>query len=206
MFDHRPQLQRNDSTESGFALVFALVVLLMLSLFGAWALQTSDSELKVAGGLQQAEKQFNVAEGATNTEAGNVGFGRRSFYLISDPTKTMTLLTPTTESTFNPGKDSEADAALSPKDNDVTSWPWRNLWPVADNDDKFISAATAKALPAHNDLDYRYLVTYLYADTPPMGYDVNSFSGYKFRIQGNAARTNAVVEEGGTKVGVKASL
>jgi hypothetical protein len=195
------------SGESGFVLVFSLVVLLMLSLFGAWALQTSNFELNIAGSLQQAERQFNIAEGAASTEAANLGFNRRTFYQISDPTKLNKPLHPphTNALQFDPGNDNPVEK--TPEFEDVTTWPWRNLWAVDDNDDTWITmTAKEKSLPEHNDLDYRYLVTYLHPDVPPMGYDPSSFSGYKFRIQGNTARTTMLVELGGTKIGVKAQL
>ena len=179
----------------------------MLSLFGAWALQTSNSELNMAGGLQQVERQFNIAEGAANTEAGNLGFNRRTFYQISDPTiyDNPLVPTPSTAQAFNPGNDTPA---ITPLDaGDPTTWPWRNLWPVDDDNDTWVTAtAQEKNLPEHNDLDYRYLVTYLLPDIAPMGYDPTMFSGYKFRIQGNTARTTALVELGGTKIGVKSQL
>ncbi|MGD9948936.1 MAG: hypothetical protein AB7U29_10710 [Desulfobulbus sp.] len=206
-------IPNTNTAESGFVLVLSLVVLLMLSLFGAWALQTSNFELEVAGGLQQIEKQFNVAEGGANTEAANLGFVRRTFYQISDPTLYGTILAPNSLAAFDPGSD-DPDAAsnMSESDDDLRKsdpqyWPWRNLWPVDDNDDKWLTTdALEKKQTAHNDLDYRYLVTYLHTSNPPMGYDATSFSGYKFRIQGNTARTMTIVELGGNKVGVKMAL
>ena len=57
-----------------------------------------------------------------------------------------------------------------------------------------------------NSYDYRYLVTYLHPTAPPMGYDTTMFSGYKFRIRGNPATAATVIELGGSKVGVKATL
>ncbi|MDD2464689.1 MAG: hypothetical protein PHI97_11900 [Desulfobulbus sp.] len=204
----------NDNTvESGFVLVLSLVILLMLSLFGAWALQTSNFELNVAGGLQQVEMQFNVTEGGANTEAANLGFNRRTFYQISDPTLYGIILAPDSLAAFDPGSDNTDAASDKDESNvdlrksDPRYWPWRNLWPVEDNDDKWLTAeALEKKQPAHNDLDYRYLVTYLHPSNPPMGYDATSFSGYKFRIQGNTARTMTIVELGGNKVGVKMAL
>lgn len=183
-----------DSTESGFVLVLSLVVLLMLSLFGAWALQTSNFELKVAGGTQQAERQFNIAEGSAYAEAGNLGFNLKDFYQVSDPTLFNRLMIPTTDADFDPGNDT-ATTLAGITASDATTWPWDNLLRNYDN------------LPSNtNEFDYRYLVTYLYSDTAPMGYDPTAFSGYKFRIQGNTTQTFSIVELGGTKVGVKAAL
>jgi type II secretory pathway pseudopilin PulG len=191
MFIHIIESKAKDTAESGFVLVLALVVLLMLSLLGVWALNTATFELDVAGGLQQVEKQFNVAEGAANAEAGKVGFSLQPFYQISNPSIPNQLLIPTTDATFDPGNDTPATlAGITPGDS--ATWPWENLLQNYDN------------LPVNtNEFDYRYLTTYLYPDTAPMGYDPNSFSAYKFRIQGGSTLAPAVVEMGGTKVGVK---
>lgn len=173
-------------SESGFVLVLAMVVLLVLSMLGAWALMTSKSELDVAGGLQRAEKQFNIAEGGTSLEAVKVGFATETYYQVGDPSVTNQLLTPPDEATFDPGGDTAAvpgavDAA------DTATWPVQNL--IQDN--------------ADDEFDYRYLVTYLDADMPPKGYDATSFSSYTFSIQGMAP---GVIEVGGFKIGPKATL
>ena len=184
----------NNTTESGFVLILSLVVLLMLSLFGAWALRTATFEINVAGGEQQAEKQFNIVEGAAYAEAGKVGFNLQPFYQLSDPSRLNQLLTPTTDAAFDPGNDTLTVLA-NISATDPATWPWENLLQKYDN------------LPTNtNEFDYRYLATYVYSSTPPMGYDPSSFSGYKFRIQSAAALTPMVIELGGTKVGVKASL
>ena len=194
MLLHLRPLEPGDTAESGFVLVMSLVILLMLTLFGAWALQTSTSELKVAGGEQQVEKQFNIAEGAANAEAGNVGFSTKDYYKITfDPTAVHNQPMTPAAGSFDPGGDQTGGFATLTA-TDSTTWPWGNLLQKYDN------------LPTNNIFDYRYLVTYLYSTVPPMGYDPSSFTAYKFRIQGNAARTSGVVELGGTKVGVKASL
>ncbi|MFH0781164.1 MAG: hypothetical protein V2B20_04305 [Pseudomonadota bacterium] len=181
-----------DAAESGFVLVLSLVILLMLSLFGIWALQTTRSELNVAGGGQRIEKQFNIAEGAANAEAGKVGFSTKDFYKITfDPTTVHNQTMIPAAGDFDPGADKSA-AVGSLSLADPTTWPWENL----------LRDYTANT----NVFDYRYLVTYLYSDVAPMGYDPSAFSAYKFRIQGNTARTSAIVEMGGKKVGVKSSL
>lgn len=196
---HLRQREISDTTESGFVLVLALVVLLMLSLLGIWALQTSTSELNVAGGSLQVERQFNISEGGANSEAGKIGFVLQPFYQISNPSIYNQLLTPTTDITFDPGNDT-ATTLAGIATGDVTTWPWENLWPLE------LPIVDEKNLPTHNDLDYRYLTTYLHPDTAPIGYDPNFFSGYKFRIQSGSAFIPVVVELGGTKVGVKSSL
>lgn len=205
MKSHSRQREACDTGESGFVLVLAMVILLLLTLIGIWGLRTSTSELDVAGGSQRAEIQFNVSEGGAYSEAGKVGFGfqpglgAHPFYLISNPSIFNQVLTPTTDALFDPGNDTATLLANIDR-QDVSTWPWENLWPLLP------PLADHKNLPVHNELDYRYLTTYLYPDTAPMGYDPSFFSGYKFRIQSGAAVVPVVVELGGTKVGVKSSL
>ncbi len=55
-----------------------------------------------------------------------------------------------------------------------------------------------------NGYDYRYLVTYL-PERAAHGLRHDHVFGYKFRIRGNPA-TATVIELGGSKVGVKATL
>lgn len=192
MLMHLRRYTVGEEAESGFVLVLSLVILLMISLFGIWAMQTTKSELDVAGGSQRIEKKFNVAEGAANAETGNVGFSTKDFYKITfDPTTVHNQTMIPGAGDFDPGTDRTSTVgALSA--GDMVTWPWDNL----------LRDYTANT----NAYDYRYLVTYLYSDVAPMGYDPSSFSAYKFRIQGNTARESTVVEMGGVKVGVKSSL
>ncbi len=91
----------------------------------------------------------------------------------------------------DPGKSDQILTVIPPalqaafKAGDPNTWPPSNL----------------------NTLSYNSLVTYLYADTPPKGYDASQFSTYKFRIDG-ARVTNGqvVIELGGDKIGVKVSM
>lgn len=173
-------------SESGFVLVLAMVVLLVLSMLGAWALMTSKSELDVAGGLQRAEKQFNIAEGGTSLEAVKVGFATETYYQVGDPSVTNQLLTPPDEATFDPGGDTAAVPGAVDA-TDTATWPVQNL--VQDN--------------ADDEFDYRYLVTYLYAGLPPKGYDATGQSSYNWCIQGMAP---VVIEVGGMSIGSKFAL
>jgi hypothetical protein len=188
MFINLIHHKERDTAESGFVLVLALVVLLVLTMFGIWALNTSDYELKVAGGSQQVERQFNLAEGGAYSEAGKVGFFLQPFYMLPDPSLSNwgMLLVPT-DADFDPGNDTTTTVA-GVDAADPATWPWQNLV----ND----TAAAA------NGFDYRYLVTYLGFENV-MGNSADYFSGYNFQVQGAAP---LVVELGGTKLGPKASL
>lgn len=178
------------ASEAGFVLVAAMVVLLALTLFGIWAIRTSTLELDIAGSVQRAEKQFNVAEGAVALEVGNVGFHERDFYNVGDTSQMNTPLVPTAEADFDPGGDTAAaPAAVSA--TDPATWPMDNL--LQNN--------------ADDEFDYRYLVTYLNPGAPPKGYDATMFDGYYYRIQGQSVEGNnasLVIEVGGIGVGPKA--
>lgn len=186
--------------ESGFVLVFSMVALLMLSLFGMWALQTSKSELDVAGGLQQMDRQMNVAEGAAYLETTRVGLFQRTFYNISNPEfQTFKPLVPTSNADFDPGNDTNNNPA-GIVTNDHSTWPWDNLLQNYTN------------IPSNtNDYDYRYLVTYLGTagsggttkKGPGQGNASEETHLVYYRIDGNAARSNTVVEVGGKKIIIK---
>ncbi|MDA3834115.1 MAG: hypothetical protein PF495_12035 [Spirochaetales bacterium] len=181
------QHKKSATTESGFVLVTVLGILVIISLLGSWALRTSVFELRVAGGLLRFERQFNLAEGAGNTEAANVGFFSRPFYALPDPSLEGLLMVPTSDAEFDPGDDTTATlAGIDSTDSDT--WPVANLLYDIDQ--------TA------NEFDYRYLVTYLGYENV-MGSSAESFSAYQFRIQGAAP---LVVELGGSKLGPKAKI
>jgi len=185
MLLHLIQLKEKYTAKSGFVLVLALVVLLVISLFGIWALNTSDFELKVAGGSQQVERQFNVAEGGANAEAVSVGFSQKSFYRLSN--LTPGFLKPTTDADFDPGNDTPNLLANITAANPLT-WPWDNLLNA--------SLAAGKAASA-NEFDYRYLVSYNGQGDPVPKYGAD-LSFHSFTIDGAAPM---VVELGGKKVG-----
>ena len=89
--------------ERGFALVLALVVLILLTLFGVWALQTSDFENKVAGNAQEAERHFNLTEGANSKEVTNLGYNLRPWLKLPNPYATDSMMLPPNDSQFDPG-------------------------------------------------------------------------------------------------------
>ena len=194
-----------DTREAGFVLILAMVILLLLSSLGIWALQTSTTELQVAGGSQQFEQQFNITEGGAYAEAGKVGFFSQDFYQIADPSDAFQLLIPTTDNDsgvtgdFDPGGDTAATlATIAAQANGyngglvlLDTWPWENILEDYTN-------------PSVNDeFNYRFLTTYLYAATAPIGYDASAFGAYKFSIQSAAALRPLMVELGGTKIGPK---
>ena len=188
--------RQRGSDEAGFVLVAAMVVLLALTLFGIWALRTSSLEVEIAGSTQRVEKQFNIAEGGVVREVGKVGFTTETYYNINDPSIPNQVLAPTPGTNdFDPGDDIADGGGWVVDPADYTTWPRQNLLEGQDAD-----ANGTDDGDENNEFDYSYLVTYLYPDTPPKGYDPGSFSGYKFRIQGAAP---AELEMGGMKVGPK---
>ncbi len=187
-------LQRRFShltNESGFVLVLSLVVLLILSLFGAWALQTSTSELNVAGGLQQAERKLNLAEGGAHVESNNIASTAKDFYNMHDPGRFNELRIPSNLADFDPGGDSGLATMPAITASDPLTWPRDNL----------IGSNTA----ADNRYDYRYLVTYLTSGPPRQGMSADKFEDYSYRIRGNAPDRPGLttVEVGGKQTGQK---
>ena len=193
--------RRPAANEEGFVLVLSLVLLLLLTLFGVWALNSSDFENRVAGNAQQAERQFHVAEAANYSEAALLGYTQRDVYDLTFPDDHNRVLAPVQDfDPFNKKDCNKSDvnekynSCYAAKPDDPTTWPWDNLEGKHGADrNKF--------------LDYRYLVTYLYSDKPPKGYAADQFDSYKYRIQGNAPRTvfgvsnpGRMVETAGGKV------
>jgi len=178
--------------EKGSVLVVATLVLFVLSLLGMFALNTTDVEINIAANQQNWEKSFNVSEGGAKLEGTKVGFARtgvNDWYEISDPGEFNQFLIPpgtTPGSTYDPGSDM---TETIPNNFDATDADDYKLWPHQNimND------------PADDIYDYAYLVTYLFPDVPPKGYDATNFAGYKFRINGEK---KVVIELGGIKVGV----
>ncbi len=177
------------NNEKGFALISAILALLIVTVLGVLAINTSVMEIKIAGNQQQWEEDFNLSEGGAEVEATHVGFARSgvggfSWYEISDPSIfTQNLLPP--PASYDPYNDITSTKPFNVVD--PNTWPHQNLMQDA-NDDKY---------------DYAYLVTYLYPDAPPKGYDASTFSGYKFRINGEK---QVIIELGGIKVGVKTGI
>lgn len=146
MFLHVQHETGKKASEAGFALIMAMVALLVLTLLGIWALNTSTFELKVAGVSQTVEKQFNVAEGGACIEAMNVAsitqikpffdYANRNFM-------------PKTDAQFDPGNDT-ANILADIDPTDSTTWPWDNL--------RNATSAAGQAADA-NEFDYRYLIT-----------------------------------------------
>jgi Tfp pilus assembly protein PilX len=50
--------------ERGIAMIMALVLLVLLTMLGAWALDTSSTDLKIAGNYHNAETAFSLADTA----------------------------------------------------------------------------------------------------------------------------------------------
>ncbi len=181
------------ANEKGSMLVVATLVLFILSLLGMFALNTTEFEINIAANQQSFEKNFNASEGSAKLEGSKVGYARtgvNDWYEISDPGEFNQFLIPLTDSLYDPGDDM-TETIPDPFDDaaadDYKLWPHQNM--LDDTGD--------------NVYDYAYLVTYLFPDVPPKGYDSTNFSGYKFRITGEK---KAVIEIGGIKVGVKSGI
>jgi hypothetical protein len=182
------------TNENGSILLIAMMLLFILSLLGTFALNTTEFEIKIAANQQNWEKDFNISEGSAKLEATKVGYARtgvNEWYEISDPDTFNQYLVPP-DANFDPGSDMDPTKSIpatfdDAAADDYTLWPRENM--IQD--------------PADNLYDYAYLVTYLFPSLPPKGYDSSTFSGYKFRINGER---KVIIELGGIKVGVKSGI
>ena len=148
----------------------------------------------IAGNEQVYEQKFNIAEAGAYAEAGKIGYSAVPWYTVNDPNQLKQILVPPPGSTeYDPGSDMTSGnmpAGINDiKPGDATRWPRENL--------------VNNYAPGNTEMDYAYLVTYLYPDTPPKGYSANDFSGYKFRIN---SHRDIDIESGGKKIGMKSSL
>lgn len=180
--ENLPRLTLLPPSEAGFVLVTGMVILLLLTLLGIWSLNTSTTELLVAGGLQRAESGFNISEGGTALEGAKVGYLQVPYETFPDPSNYNWVRTPTTDALFDPGNDTAATVG-GVSAADPTTWPRENLLSnIADNE-----------------VDYRYLVTYLHTAPPPAGTGTGT-SGYYHTIEAQGVVggiTGSVVEVGG---------
>jgi len=180
--------------QKGSILAIAMFCLLILSILGTFALNTSDYEIKIAGNQQQFEKNFNTSESGAALEGSHIGYagvnGFYTWYEIADPQIYNHVLYPPTSTDYDPSGSDMPVTGTFPADfnaDDPDTWPRQNL--MSDTSDDIY--------------DYAYLVTYLYPDVPPKGWNATEFSSYKFRING---QRQVIIEMGGQKVGVKNPL
>ena len=180
--------------QKGSILAIAMFCLLILSILGTFALKTSDYEINIAGNQQKWEKNFNTSESGASLEGSRIGYagvnGLNTWYEISDPKIYNLTLYPSTSTDYDPSGSDMPVTGTFPDDfnaNDNDTWPRQNL--MSDTSD--------------DNFDYAYLVTYLYPDAAPKGWNATKFSSYKFRING---QRQVIIEMGGQKVGVKNPL
>ncbi|MBT6338865.1 MAG: hypothetical protein HOJ48_06165 [Desulfobacula sp.] len=181
-------------SQKGSILVIAMFCLLILSILGIFALNTSDYEINIAGNQQLWGKNFNTSESGASLEGSRIGYagvnGLNTWYEISDPNIYNRALYPSTSTDYDPSGSDMPVTGTFPDDfnsTDNDTWPRQNL--MSDTSD--------------DNFDYAYLVTYLYPDAAPKGWNAIKFSSYKFRINGHR---QVIIEMGGQKVGVKNPL
>lgn len=174
------------ANEKGFVLIFSMVMLIVITLLGVWALNTSTTEVLVASNEQEFEKSFQISEGGVFSEGGKVGYSKKGWYSVSNPNNLNKILTPSTSTDFDPGQDLSSANPNGVKAADPATWPLENL--------------IGNYSSGNKEMDYSYMVTYLKPDQPPKGTDATKYTGYKFRLNGNQ---QVDVEAGGIKVGPK---
>jgi len=188
------------SGQQGFALITAIMLLMVAMILGLMVVDTADMEVLLSGGQQRYEDNLNTTEGGAGVEAAAIGTGEtiaragtsRS-YAVVNPSIPNQVLSPKDSSSplFDPGND--MNLPPTPYTVDTSTSP--DLWPM----DNLLQSDD----PADNRLDYHYRVVYLHDDLPPKGNDATKFSGYLFEI---GAQKDTLVEMGGSKVGPKMSL
>lgn len=183
-------------SQQGFVLIVAVMMLFAATIFGMMVINSSDMEILLSGAQQRYEGNMSVSEGGNNLEATAVGTAATIIrgansrgYSVSDPGSHDQILSPTTPSAaiFDPGND--MDTSLFPE---VTLTTAPENWPM----DNLLFSDVA----ADDAFDYQYRTVYLYATSPPKGFDATKFAGYRFQI---SAHKNSTIEVGGTKVGPK---
>ncbi|MDR3629096.1 MAG: pilus assembly PilX N-terminal domain-containing protein [Desulfocapsaceae bacterium] len=186
--------KQDRSGEDGFVLVFALVMLVVVTMLGLWSLNTSIHENWSAGNEQAYEQQFNIAEGGIHVEGAKIGSALVSWYALPDPDTPDQLLVPPLQTPlYDPhGSLSPADYPHSIADilpGDAARWPRGNL--------------LGESAPEASEMEYAYLVTYLGADQKnTKGYGAESLTGYAFRINSHCETD---IEVGARKIGIRRS-
>ncbi|MEA2061444.1 MAG: pilus assembly PilX N-terminal domain-containing protein [Thermodesulfobacteriota bacterium] len=173
--------------ENGSAVVIAMLVLVVLTIMGISAINLSTTESNILRNQQIYQINFYHTEDGNLNEGYKVGHSGTDWYKLKNPSLFDQQLLPDSGN-YDPGTDMPLTGTF-PDDFDEAkpeSWPRQNLLDSSDDQD--------------GQYDYAYFVKYLYSDNPPKGFDVSSFSGYKFRI--NSIR-EVEIETGGIKVGIK---
>ena len=171
------------TNNEGAALITAMLLLVLLSFMGFAALRTTNTELNITLNEKRYQQDFYNADNANKNERFKVASSSTNWYEINNPNSYNQNLLPNTPN-YDPGSDIQVAGPFPGNfsaDNPAT-WPRENLLGNI-NDDQY---------------DYAYLVTYMYPDDPPKGYDASKWSSYKFRVN---TKRDVGIETGGEKVG-----
>jgi Tfp pilus assembly protein PilX len=130
--------------EKGFALVLALLVLVILTILGISALMTSTTDIKIAGNVKTATKSLYIAEGgieAISVELQNSAINKFTTTSTFDNIQEHTIDAIPTATLTNPinwvgtGNDWYIDSDLTtPLSSTNTSWPIYKTVTVGDQD------------------------------------------------------------------------
>jgi Tfp pilus assembly protein PilX len=149
--------------ERGVALILALVMLSLLTILGAWALDTSSTDLKIAGNYRGAQYAFYAAEGGvgytTNPNMlqavynfNNAGPGWSSNNISVD-LSTKSSFTASVPSLLQ-GPMPQSGAASTIYDADVGSSGWHGIYTAVtstgiavNNSVAIVEACVAQAVP-----------------------------------------------------------
>nr|WP_320049082.1 pilus assembly PilX N-terminal domain-containing protein [uncultured Desulfuromonas sp.] len=198
-------MMKNFSSEKGFALIVALLMLFVAAVLGIMVMNSSDVGIQLSGAQQRYEQAFTISEGASNTEGTildkdlTVDYSGETYtrrYVVTDPGRRNHVVSPEVgHAAFNPYSDitTVPDAGTSAVADDIETWPADRL--AADTDDQA----------------YRYYALYQNWDTVRKGYDSTTkgeMCEYRFQLQAanwNTATqsSNTAIETGNYRIGTK---
>ena len=184
------------SSENGFALIIALMLLAVATVLGIMVMNSSEVGIQLSGAQQRYENAFTLSEGASNTEGTILdkdltvynGEPHQRRYVVTDPGRKNKVICPEKGGpAFNPYGDitpEPADGTTADLDN-VTTWP----------SDRLISNDAGHA--------YRYYAIYQNWDTARKGYDSTTKGEMaEYRCTGTQS-SNITVETGNYRIGTK---
>jgi len=192
------------SSENGFALIIALLLLAVATTLGIMVMNSSEVGIQLSGAQQRYENAFALSEGASNTEGTildkdltvHKGETYQRRYVVTDPGRKNKIICPEKGGqAFNHYGDITTEPADgTPADpEDITTWP----------SDRLISNDASQA--------YRYYAIYQNWDTARKGYDSTTkgeMAEYRFMLKAanwntTTQSSNITVETGNYRIGTK---
>lgn len=186
------------SSDKGFALVTAILMLFAATVLGLMVMNSSEIEILLSGAQQRYERDFNTTDGAVAFEATAVGKAANITFTVDGTTyaRNYNVVNPGAPLVLSPQDDSLA--IFNPYEASAVSTDDPGNWPM---DNLLHPENSADASPQ---FDYHYRVSFDGAGTfVPKGYSAEKFTNYQFSI---SASHTATIDVGGSKIGPKINL